>query len=191
MGSDKNGALNLTDYVHVHVADISIRYLFVLEPPSYALIDEIVSVSTSRNIMQISRYALNQQVKSTMVRHTADLTRLNISCSNTTAHLHGSLNKDPEGDFNLTELENILKELVRIPGIHGITADLENWDITPLGGSWEIRPKKISTSFSATKTTVLDIKKRENMAQVINELAPTTKQITDDLQTDDNKPQTT
>lgn len=94
-----------------------------------------------------SRYELNRCVATVMSTYSIDLQQVSISCSTTIVYLTGSLRKAPEVQSELTaaQVEDLLKNLRRIPHVRGINCDLENWDITNSDGAWEIRARKEKT----------------------------------------------
>ncbi len=106
-------------------------------------------------MVQPSRYQMNQGVKTALVRHFADLSMLDFSCTGATVYLSGTLKKDPQGEFPKTELEAMLREIVRVPGVRSLQANLENWAITYSGSGFELyrktRPQGSSGSGEAVR----------------------------------------
>ncbi|NCC24188.1 MAG: hypothetical protein EOM25_03165 [Deltaproteobacteria bacterium] len=82
---------------------------------------------------------MNQMVKAVLVRHLADLSRLNHSASERSVSLYGILKKDPIGEFRPNEIESMLKDVQRLPGVRSLDIRLENWNVSPRGTGWEIR----------------------------------------------------
>ena len=116
-----------------------------------------------------SRYQTNQLVKNALVRHYVDLTNLDFTTTGTTVYLNGTLKKDPRGDFSLSDLESLLREIVRIPGVRGLQVDLENWLVTYSGGGFELHKKTMRRASSGMGQTV-HIGEQENIRNVLGDI---------------------
>jgi hypothetical protein len=99
-------------------------------------------------------YQVNQGIKSILVRHYADLSSLDFSLIGSTMYLSGTLKKDPSGEFTASGLEAMLREIVRIPGVHGLQADLDNWVISYTGAGFELHRKTVQSKGQGTDKTV-------------------------------------
>lgn len=88
-----------------------------------------------------SRQELNKLVKSVLVRHFVDISILQWSCTQNTAHMYGDLHKYTGGEFTMQEIDTLVRELSRLPNLRTIRFNLSNWDIGTAGDSWNIRPK--------------------------------------------------
>jgi hypothetical protein len=88
------------------------------------------------------RYRMNQDVKIILVRHSADLSKLNYSCSGSAVHLYGELKKDPPAEFSTAGIESLLQEVSRLRNVKYIQCDIQDWLINSEYGSWQIARKK-------------------------------------------------
>ena len=135
----------------------------------------------------MSRYEINQKVKTCLVRNAVDLTQINYSCSTTTVHLWGLLKKDPEGDFSPASVELLLKELSRLPEVRRLEVKLENWDIQRTEGSWSItgitkKKRKIEDGahrrvLGAGEEKTLVVDKSEGIETVLKDLEKRKKDV--------------
>jgi len=121
-----------------------------------------------------SRYEMNQAVRAVLTRHTIDLTFLNVSCSANLVYLNGRLEKAvEEKELSPMDVNNLFREIERIPAVRGIIAELENWIVSGDAGSWLVVPKKsrpprqVSSTFGAEYS----IEKEEKVADVLAEIA--------------------
>jgi hypothetical protein len=48
----------------------------------------------------------------------------------------------------------MLREIVRIPGVHGLQADLDNWVISYTGAGFELHRKTVQSKGQGTDKTV-------------------------------------
>jgi hypothetical protein len=103
---------------------------------------------------QTYRYQRNQGVKAALVRHYVDLSFLNFSTVASTVYLTGSIRKDSKGEFSTVDLEAMLREIVRIPGVHGLQADLDNWMISYTGAGFELHRKTVQSKGQGADKTV-------------------------------------
>lgn len=117
----------------------------------------------------LSRYQINQSVKSTLVRHFADLSQLDFTTTGTTVYMNGILKKDPHGDFSASGLEAMLREIVRIPGVRGLQSDLDNWLVSYTGGGFELHRKTRSRASSGMGQTVR-IARQEDISDVLQDI---------------------
>jgi hypothetical protein len=112
-------------------------------------------------------YQVNQGIKSILVRHYADLSSLDFSLIGSTMYLSGTLKKDPSGEFTASGLEAMLREIVRIPGVHGLQADLDNWVISYTGAGFELHRKHRPQGSSGASQTVR-IARQEDVQDVLD-----------------------
>ncbi len=129
----------------------------------------------------MSRYDINRSVKIVLVRNAADLTRLDYSCSPTTVHIWGDLVKDPEGEFSVSNVEALMKELSRLPDVRRLQVDLENWDVQKGEGAWIVTGKKKGKAAKADRISgktvsssgeqkTLVIKEQEKISEVLKDI---------------------
>ncbi|HON59988.1 MAG TPA: hypothetical protein P5040_07100 [Smithella sp.] len=98
-----------------------------------------------------SRYEINRKVRQILVSHNADLTKISYSFIGKTVYLFGSLMKDPQGDFNLTGVKALVADLMKLPRVHDIQFDLENWVISVQAGDMSITKGRGSTPMPGVK----------------------------------------
>jgi hypothetical protein len=110
---------------------------------------------------------MNQSVKTALVRYNADLSSLDFSSIGSTVYLCGVLKNDPSGEFTVTGLEAMLREIVRIPGVHGLQADLDNWMISYTGAGFELHRKHRPQGSSGASQTVR-IARQEDVQDVLD-----------------------
>jgi len=91
---------------------------------------------------KISRYDINRRVKMILSRHAVDLSHLHYSSAGRTVYIYGTLLKDPEGDFEISEIRTIISELNTIPEIQGLDFDISNWTLSYEPGAMVITSKK-------------------------------------------------
>jgi hypothetical protein len=115
------------------------------------------------------RYSLNQIVKSVLVRHYTDLSQLDFTTVRNIVYLNRILKKDPSGEFTALGLETMLREIVRIPGVHGLQADLDNWMISYSGAGFELHRKHRPQGSSEASQTVR-IARQEDVQDVLEGL---------------------
>jgi hypothetical protein len=113
------------------------------------------------------RYSLNQIVKSVLVRHYTDLSQLDFTTVRNIVYLNRILKKDPSGEFTASGLEAMLREIVRIPGVHGLQADLDNWMISYSGAGFELHRKHRPQGSSEASQTVR-IARQEDVQDVLD-----------------------
>jgi sigma54-dependent transcription regulator len=89
----------------------------------------------------VQRYQMNSNVKYVLVRHAADLSKLQFSFSGKVLYIYGLLAKDPAGEMNKKEVSAMVDELARIPRLQAIQFDLSNWNIASTLESWDISKK--------------------------------------------------
>jgi hypothetical protein len=118
-------------------------------------------------VISASRYQTNQAVKSALIRHYVDLSSLDFSTFGSTVYLSGTLKKDPSGEFTASGLEAMLREIVRIPGVHGLQADLDNWMISYSGAGFELHRKHRPQGSSEASQTVR-IARQEDVQDVLD-----------------------
>jgi hypothetical protein len=116
-----------------------------------------------------TRYQINQVIKLSLVRHYVDLSIMNFSIFGSTVYLSGTLKKDPSGEFTSSGLEAMLREIARIPGVHGLQADLDNWMISYAGAGFELHRKHRPQGSSGASQTVR-IARQEDVQDVLEGL---------------------
>ncbi len=94
---------------------------------------------------------------------------MDFSTVGSTVYLSGSLKKDPSGEFSTVALESMLREIVRIPGVHGLQADLDNWMISYTGAGFELHRKHRPQGSSGASQTVR-IARQEDVQDVLDGL---------------------
>ncbi|GAU08964.1 hypothetical protein [Desulfoplanes formicivorans] len=125
--------------------------------------------SNSSSYLTLSRYQINQSVKSALVRHFADLSQLDFTTTKNTVYLNGILKKDPSGDFSASGLEAMLREIVRIPGVRGLQADLDNWLVSYSGAGFDLHKKARPRASSGMGQTVR-IARQEDVGDVLQDM---------------------
>jgi hypothetical protein len=92
--------------------------------------------------MDVSRYEVNRQVRVVLNKHDIDLTRVDYSCIGGTVYLSGELLKTHEGDIAPAVVESLFKEIAGLSGVRNVQSDLQNWNISAEGNSWQITKSK-------------------------------------------------
>lgn len=90
---------------------------------------------------EINRYKINQLAQACLVRHSADLAKLNFSFTGQGLHLSGLLLKSPAGEFAAEEVKALVDDLVRLDHVRYLQTELDNWAVTQEYGVWDVRPK--------------------------------------------------
>jgi hypothetical protein len=114
-------------------------------------------------------YKINQTIKSILVRNYVDFSQLDFTTTRNVVYLNGTLRKDPAGEFTALGLETMLREIVRIPGVHGLQADLDNWVISYTGAGFELHRKHRPQGSSGASQTVR-IARQEDVQDVLEGL---------------------
>lgn len=91
---------------------------------------------------QFSRYEINRMVKQVLVRHSVDLIQVQFSCSGETVYLYGDLFKDLGRKFTPREIEVMVKDLSKLPGVRSLQFDFNNWNISGELDAWAITLRK-------------------------------------------------
>jgi hypothetical protein len=89
-----------------------------------------------------SRYAINQRVRSVLVRHDVDLEALSISSSTNIVYVYGFLKKGTGNDMKPSDIDLLFREIEQLPSVRGIAVDLENWIVTSSEGTWMATAKR-------------------------------------------------
>jgi hypothetical protein len=89
-----------------------------------------------------SRYAINQRVRSVLVRHDVDLEALSISSTANIVYVYGFLKKGTGSNMKPSDIDLIFREIEQIPSVRGIAVDLENWIVTSSEGTWMATEKR-------------------------------------------------
>src|SRR5450759_3841690 len=92
--------------------------------------------------MDVSRYEVNRQVRVILNKYNIDLTRVDYSCFGGTVYLSGELLKTLEEDIAPAVIESLFKEISRLSGVRNVQSDLQNWNISAEGNSWQITKSK-------------------------------------------------
>ena len=92
--------------------------------------------------MDVSRYEINRQVRMLLNRYSIDLTRIDYSCIGSTVYLSGELLNTNEGDIVPPVIESLFREIARLSGVRNVQSDLQNWNISAEGNSWQITKSK-------------------------------------------------
>lgn len=91
----------------------------------------------------VDRYEINRKIRNILVRYDVDTTKIDYSFIGNTAYLYGELRKNRKGDeFELANLEQMVKEITRINGVRYIQFDLRNWIINYSGMALNISKGK-------------------------------------------------
>jgi hypothetical protein len=112
-------------------------------------------------------YKINQTIKSILVRNYVDLSQFDFTSIKNTVYLSGILKKDPSGEFTVSGLEVMLREIVRIPDVHGLQTDLDNWMISYSGAGFELHRKHRPQGSSEASQTVR-IARQEDVQDVLD-----------------------
>ncbi|MGD0022230.1 MAG: hypothetical protein ABSC54_08005 [Smithellaceae bacterium] len=137
---------------------------------------------------QVSRYEVNRNVRTILTRHDVDLTRIDYSFMGNTVYLYGDLVR-PNGDYSVSEIESIIREIAVLSQVRDIQFDLNNWVVVPSGESWQItKPKKsavkrVVTQPGALGDSTVVIDKAENLTDVLDDLESDSKKEEDDKRT--------
>jgi len=82
----------------------------------------------------VDRYEINRLIRGILIRNDVDLTKIDYSFIGNTAYLYGELVKNQRHeDFELSGLEQMIREIARIPGVRYLQVDLKNWIVTHSG----------------------------------------------------------
>jgi len=99
---------------------------------------------------QIFRYEVNRNVRMVLIRHDAELTRIDYSFIGNTVYLDGDLVK-PAGDFSVQGIEALASEISALPHVLDIQFNFNNWKVTSSGDYWQvIRTRKSVATVDAT-----------------------------------------
>jgi len=137
---------------------------------------------------QKNRFETNQKIRSVLVRHAVDLTRLEYSCSSSTVYLYGVLIKEPDGEFSPSNIEGLVNELLHLPYIRHVQFDLDNWNISSEFGSWSITKKRQPTEALPERERIVVIEKKEQIEDVLKDLKSDESKEPTDKETDVQTP---
>ena len=87
---------------------------------------------------ELLRYEINTRVRQVLVSYNVDMMRINYSCSKKTVYIYGCLNKTTIGEFTTADIKNLVTELMKLPHVHDVQFDLENWFISNETGELSI-----------------------------------------------------
>jgi len=136
---------------------------------------------------QVSRYEINRNVRMILTRHDVDLARIDYSFMGSTVYLYGDLVR-PDGDYSVSEIDSIFREIAALPHVRDIQFDLNNWLVVSSGEAWRItKTRKSAVTRAADQSGALGdstvvIDKAEKLTDVLDEIAP------DSKKDDDNGP---
>ncbi len=102
-------------------------------------------------LSEISRYEINRKIRQVLVSHNADMTKINYSFIHRTVYMSGNLVRESQGEFSLSVIEAMIRELMKLPRVQKIQLDLENWIISNEPGALNIIKKKGLGQHPATK----------------------------------------
>jgi hypothetical protein len=119
-----------------------------------------------------SRYEINQAVRSVLTRHSIDIEALSVSSSASLVYLNGLLKKAMGKDLKPIDIDVLFREIERIPWVRGIIAELENWVVTGIDGSWLAVAKRGSLRPTAASAGQEDyrIEKDEKITDVLDDI---------------------
>jgi len=127
--------------------------------------------------MDVSRYEVNRQVRMVLNKYGIDLTRIDYSCIGGTVYLSGELLKTYEGDIVPAMIESLFREIARLSGVRNVQSDLQNWNISAEGNSWQItkskkKPRDIGIPGGGNAEAAKDIliKTSEEIADVLKDI---------------------
>jgi len=127
--------------------------------------------------MDISRYEVNQKVRGVLNCHDIDLTKIDYSCIGNTVYLSGELLKTNESDIVPAMIDSLFKEIARLPGVRNVQCDLQNWNISNVGGGWQITKSKkksfdiyVRETQQGDETKDVDIDTSEEIADVLKDI---------------------
>jgi hypothetical protein len=104
-----------------------------------------------------SRYEINIKVRSILVRHNADMTKIGYSSSNKTVSIYGFLLNNDNTDFSISTVTALVSELMNIPSVNTIQFDLENWIIVAdLGELIIIKGKEFATKDKLSRKSKIE-----------------------------------
>jgi hypothetical protein len=130
-----------------------------------------MSIDTTRDDAP-TRYEMNRLVRSVLTRFSIDLELITVSCTARMVYLYGFLTKVTKPDLKPIEVDNIFREIQKIPMVRGIEASLENWTINTHKGTGEwlveqkirvLRPVAASTSVEPEEHRIDEAEKLEDV----------------------------
>lgn len=86
----------------------------------------------------LHRYETNRKVRQVLISRNVDMTRVSYSCAKKTVYVYGSLYKLSQEEFGLADVKSMVGELMRLPHVHDIQFDLDNWFIVTEPGEVNI-----------------------------------------------------
>jgi len=93
-----------------------------------------------------NRYEVNRRIRTVLIRHDVDVSKIDYSFIGNTVYLYGELLKNQRGEFNAASIDQLFRELSRIDFVRYINVDLKNWVITYSGRSLNVEKKKTVVS---------------------------------------------
>lgn len=108
----------------------------------------------------MERYQVNREVKTVFVRNGADLSRLEFSFSSRTVQIRGELVKLDNSHFKAEQIEELARDISRIPAVREIHFELKNWNIASSGDSWQITKTRKSPREEAD-ARILEIRQKK------------------------------
>lgn len=86
----------------------------------------------------MDRYKVNRDIRTLLVKNAVDLSVIDFSFSGRTAYIRGELVKVDKSDFPVSQIEEIAREISRLPAVRELLFDLSNWSVTSTGESWQV-----------------------------------------------------
>lgn len=102
--------------------------------------------------MEISRYQINQQVRTVLIRHRVDLTMIDYSYIGGTVYLSGTIQKDSGDEFMPAAFESLAGDIIRLQNVTDVQFDLTNWNVNRGRGFWDITKRTGNTSRHSADT---------------------------------------
>lgn len=110
---------------------------------NYRIIREIlILIVCYKAAMDESRYKVNREIRAVLVRNSVDLSAIEFSFSGRTAWIRGELLKVDQSDFQASQIEDIAKDICRLPSVRELFFDLNNWTVASTGESWQVAKLK-------------------------------------------------
>ena len=100
---------------------------------------------------ELFRYEINTRVRQILVSCNVDMTKINYSCIKKTIYVYGNLTKTSYEEFGITDIKNLVAELMKLPHVRDVQFDLENWFISTETGELNIVKGKKQIACSVSK----------------------------------------
>jgi hypothetical protein len=115
------------------------------------------------------RYEVNRRVRTILIRHDVDLTKIDYSFIGNTVYLYGELHKNQKGEFNAANIDQMVRELSRIEFVRYINFDLKNWVITYSGRSLNVEKKKAAVTTAGQEVVAEEMAPKEGYVDLDGE----------------------